>query len=369
MKQIKITTFVKARNYGAALQAFALQNVLEQNKEQVYFINYKDRKIEEGYRIFYIDKKSLNSILKSILSNIIFFTKNIRKRHRFNSFINKKIKLTNSIKKIDDIQQKINADIFITGSDQVWNPEITGELSDIYTLNFGNKNIKRISYAASVGNEKNIQKYKEDYIKKISKIDKISVREESAKIELERILPDKEIEVVLDPTLLLTKEEWKKEISDLKNEKEKYILAYHVKEDKEFIKITNELSRKTGYKIIHFDKRNRGLKNVLRSAYIEGPLEFINLIKNAEYIVATSFHATVFSIIFNKKFWIVPHATTGSRVTDLLKKLGISNRAVKNFEEFKKKDYNEEIDYEKVNKKLEEERKKSLEWLNDAIEK
>ena len=121
--------------------------------------------------------------------------------------------------------------------------------------------------------------------------------------------------------------------------------------------------------MIHFDKRNKGLKNVLRSSYTEGPLEFINLIKNAEYVIATSFHATVFSIIFSKKFWIVPHKTTGSRVTDLLNKFGISNRAVNTFDEFKVKNYNEEIDYEKVNKILEKERKKSLDWLIDAIEK
>ena len=77
----------------------------------------------------------------------------------------------------------------------------------------------------------------------------------------------------------------------------------------------------------------------------------------------------MFSIIFNKKFWVVPHKTTGSRVTDLLAKLGISNRAVNTLEEFNKKDYDEAIDYDKVNKILEEEREKSFKWLKDAIEK
>ena len=77
----------------------------------------------------------------------------------------------------------------------------------------------------------------------------------------------------------------------------------------------------------------------------------------------------VFSIIFNKKFWIVPHKTTGSRVTDLLKKLDISSRAVNSLEEFKKLDFDENIDYENVNKILEKERKKSINWLIDAIEK
>ena len=93
------------------------------------------------------------------------------------------------------------------------------------------------------------------------------------------------------------------------------------------------------------------------------------LVKNAEYVIATSFHATAFSIIFNKKFWVVPHKTTGSRVTDLLKKLDISNRAVNSLEEFEKLNFDEDIDYENVNKILEKEREKSINWLIDAIEK
>ena len=81
--------------------------------------------------------------------------------------------------------------------------------------------------------------------------------------------------------------------------------------------------------------KNPGYKNVLKSAYTEGPLEFVNYIKNAEYVVATSFHATVFSIIFNKKFFIVPHKKTGARVTNLLDKLEIKNRTFNSLEEFK----------------------------------
>ena len=100
---------------------------------------------------------------------------------------------------------------------------------------------------------------------------------------------------------------------------------------------------------------------------MEGPLKFLELIKNAEYVICTSFHATVFSIIFNKKFFIVPHKKTSSRITTLLNKFGLSDRIVYTLDEFSKQDYNKEINYENVNKKIEEEKEKSINWLKNAI--
>ena len=136
----------------------------------------------------------------------------------------------------------------------------------------------------------------------------------------------------------------------------------------EYMKIVNELSKKTGFKVMT-TSAFKMYDNQIVSDKFYNPLEFIKLIKNSEYVVTTSFHATVFSIIFNKKFWVVPHKTTGSRVTDLLKKLDISSRAVNSLEEFKKLDFDENIDYENVNKILEKEREKSINWLINAIEK
>ena len=261
-----------------------------------------------------------------------------------------------------------NVDAVITGSDQVWNSNLTGGLDDVYTINFGSNKLKRISYAASLGKNKIEENLQKEYKDKLSRIDKISVREESAKEALNKLLPNKEIEVVLDPTLLLTKDEWNKKINKNNSEKEKYILSYIVENNPEHTRIVDELSKNTGLKVIHFEKKKK-YNRVLRSAYIDGPIEFINLIKNAEYVVTTSFHATVFSIIFNKKFWVVPHKTTGSRVTDLLDKFEISNRAIQSLEAFNKKKYDEEIDYKKVNKILEKEREKTIRWLTNAIEK
>ncbi len=366
-KKIDIITFQCAYNYGAILQAFALQKKLKELSNDVKIINYRNQFLEKGYRLISLNTKNVKTLIKSILSNIYFFKSRYKKNKNFKKFINKNLNLTMEYNSEEELKKNPpEADIYVTGSDQVWNSQITKGLQDSYTLNFGEEDVKRISYAASIGNSKIDSNEKKDYKDKISKLDYISVREEEGKKILEEFI-EKPIEVVLDPTLLLTKEDWDSKIKGMEKEKEKYILAYVVDPDEEYIKIVNYLSEKTGLKVIHFSKKNKGIANILRNAYTDGPLSFLNLIKNAEYVVATSFHATIFSIIFNKKFFVIPHKITGSRVYNLLTKLEIENRAIKNLEEFKKIDYDEEIDYEKTEMLLEKERNKSLDWIKKAI--
>lgn len=367
MKNIGIVTFHNAHNYGAMLQVYALQKFLQGQKSKVEVINYENKRIISTYKVFKPIRKNLLKYSSTLFDDVINYKINVKRYNKFNSFMNEELILSEKVKDKEDINSKLNYfDICITGSDQVWNPDIVGELSDIYTLNFGPKSMKRISYAASIGDVSTIEKNKDSFKNKISKIDNISVRETDAQVELSKLL-DKHIKVVLDPTLLLTKNEWDDRLKNITNEKEKYILAYMVKADEEYFKIVNELSRKTGLKVVHFEKDNQNYDSVLRTAYTDGPFEFVNLIKNAEYVVATSFHATVFSIIFNRKFFIVPHKKTGFRVVNLLNKLGIENRVFYELKEFKEINYDFETDWFKVEKNIINERNKSIEFLKKAI--
>lgn len=367
MNKIGILTFYNAHNYGAMLQVYALQKKCEKlGKCEV--INYDNKKISNQYKIIRTVGKNPLKITMRILTDLKNYKVKKVRFDKFDYFMKNCLKLSKE-KYLSENHLKsenLKYNIMITGSDQVWNPQIVGELSDIYTLNFGDRKAKRISYAASVGDTTQININKEQFKRKLECLDNISVREEDAKEQLDKIL-DKKVDVVLDPTMLLTRKEWEKELKEIVVDKEKYILAYVVQPDEEYIKIVNDLSDKTGLKVIHFDIKNPGYNNVLKSAYTEGPLEFVNYIKNAEYVVATSFHATVFSIIFNKKFFIVPHRKTGARVTNLLDKLGIEGRTFSSYNEFKDIDYNFETNWEEVNKKLDIEREKSINWLLNAI--
>ena len=363
MKKIGIVTFHRAENYGAVLQAYALQQVIKKNQFDCEIIDYRDESIQRPYRLLYIRNKDFLRNIKDILMSILFFNKNLKRKINFKKFF-KHMTLS---KKALNPNQIGEYDIYITGSDQVWNTDIVGNLSDIYTLNFLKDNSKKISYAASIGKNAIDKRFIEDFRNKISKINKISVREKEAKMELLKIIKNKEIEVVLDPTLLLDENEWENILNkfNLKSTEQDDILAYYVSPEPEFFKITNELSRKTGLKIIHFGISNKGFNNVYRNVYGENPIEFLNLIKNAKYVVGTSFHATVFSIIFEKKFFVIPHKKTSSRITNLLDKLELSERIINNIDEFN--DFNKKINYEAVKLKLKTERKKSLDWLNNAI--
>ncbi len=369
MKKIGIITFHKAHNYGAVLQAFALSTILSKSYN-VVIINYYNPKVYDSYKIIRPIQKNIIKSLKNTISDIMFLNRNTKRYNNFENFVNKNLKLTKECYNIEEITQLSKKyDTIITGSDQVWSYTIVNELSDIYTLNFHNNNIKKISYAASVGDINYIINHQQEYKEKISQLDYISVREESTQEELSKII-NKPIITTLDPTLLLTQQEWNNKLKKLNNNiKEKYIIAYVVIPDNEYIKIANYLSEKTGLKIIYFDKRNKGYNNTLKSSYTEGPLEFINYIKNAEYVVTTSFHATVFSIIFNKNFFVVPPKKIGNRITDLLNKLNITNRVYYTLEDFQKIDYNLTTNWNQVNKKLEEARQKSIDWLINSIEK
>lgn len=347
MKKIGITTFYRAYNYGAFLQTFGLQKALE-NKYKVTNIDYTCDKIKNDYKLI----KTTN--IKKMVKSLIFLSKNIKRKNKFNKCIKEHIKLSN----IND-----EYDCVIAGSDQIWNIKLTGGYDTIYSLEYF-KDIKKISYASSVGDESLIHKNEDEYKKIMNNVDIISVREESAKKELEK-LTDKKIKVNLDPTLLLTKEEWDKYTVN-KDIDEPYIFSYFVGVTQENYDTLDLLTNRLGMKTISYSE-NPKEKNIIKKCFTDDPFEFISKIKYADLAFVSSFHGTVFSIIFNKEFYVMPPKDKGNRIINLLNKLGLSDRIITSKEDIDKIDINNKIDYKIVNKKLDELRKDSLEWLYKAL--
>ena len=221
MKKTATITFHKAVNYGAILQAYALQRSILKLGIDNDIIDYDCKLISNVYKL--INIKSVKSFIKSLIAFRIYYYK----KNKFKSFIKKYIILTNPVTKDILKSEEFNNkyDFFITGSDQVWNYEITN-LDDAYFLNFVKDESKVKSYAASFGIScipENLRLKYKNYLKRFSSI---LVREKTGAKLIENLI-DKKVNIVLDPVLLLNKNEWNEIIFKTKFDdiKDKYILG------------------------------------------------------------------------------------------------------------------------------------------------
>ena len=237
-------------------------------------------------------------------------------------------------------------------------------------------NINKISYSTSFGVSNIPQKYNNLYKNFLKRINHLSVREETG-VKLIKDVAKIDAKLVCDPTILLTKEEWDEVATKERIIEDKYILCYFLGKNIEHRKFAERLKAKTGYKIVSLNHADEYVKYSDKFAditpYDIGPSEWINLVKNAEIICTDSFHGTVFSLIYNKVFFDFRRysssskASTNSRLDSLLKIVEVSNeRILTGVEDVEKVlDYN--IDFEKVNKNLDNFRNESKEWLLKSI--
>lgn len=327
-----------SNNYGNRLQNYALQKCLEKNQ---------------------INSTTNRVVNHKIKVNTIEFIKRHRKKKSsdffsiFNRLINWRI--VDSIEKVDSDE----IDYFVAGSDQIWNPMFKFN-SDREFLCFTDKS-KRIAYAASIGLSELPEKEKERYKNNIMQFKAVSVRENEAADIIEE-LTGKRPEVVLDPTLLLNSEEWdivaKK--SNIKIDSP-YIVKYFLGiRDKKIMDQIDEFAHKNNYQIIDITNEKK---------YLIGPSEFVYLLSNSEFNFVDSFHGTVFSMIFHKEFlsFFRPKDGCGdmnSRFSTLFQKLGGFERYV---EQFPNIDNLDSLDYDEVERKLLDERKKSIDFLINAF--
>ena len=364
MKKVYTITFHNADNYGAVIQAYALQKVLEK-KYETKILDYDNKTISEGYKLFKKTKGGIKTQLVQFLKDIINLKKNYLRIRNFNNY-RKKINFT---KKYSNYNEVLNnypkVDAFVVGSDQVWNKDITGFIDPVYTLNFGKNDFRKISYAASSGDVSVIEK-DTNILNYISKIDKISVREKSLSDYLTKKI-DNDVSLVLDPSLLLTKKEWLSSVENKRIIKEKYIFVYCGNEPDYFYKIIEDIQEKTGYLVIHFGRRDKKIKCRKKSVYSVGPAEFISLINNAECVVTTSFHAVALSVICNKKLYAVLNRYS-DRLETTLTSLGLSDCIIHNYLEYEEKSQ-KNINWDKSNELLDKKREESINWLYSAIDK
>ncbi len=362
-KKVGIVTFFEANNFGVCLQAYATEKYINKLGYNAEIINYINSYEHKHFKLIYDENDRFMGYFTSFAKNILlkkyyFYKKGFGK---VKSHFNLSKKEYTSISEMKDIKYYA----LVAGSDQIWNPEITSYLDEVFLLQFGEAE-KRISIASSIGSKKPIESNEKIFKDAFKRFSDISVREQFAKKELDQ-LTEKEIKILMDPTFLFARNEWIELLgrkSKYYNIQEKYILTYFIAGNKADYKArVREYSEKFNLPVWSIQFSNYHWKETSKRIMGIKIEDFIALMANATLILTDSFHGTAFSINLNRNFVPFRHSGNPVRVIDLLEKLGIVDRLNLGVDEYK------DVDYSMVNPKLEELREDSKKWIREALAK
>lgn len=359
MKKLYLITMSGTKNYGSALQTFATQEIFKRYDVDTTVINY----IKEGA----LDKNLLKTWCgNNVIKKIIMYPTVKKWKKVFGDFYQEHINFTNKIYTYDNDFNNFpnDGDYYCTGSDQVWNSTWNkGIIKPLY-LSFAPDNKIKFSYSASFGKETIDEEEIEATLPLLGKYKYLSVREEKGLYILKNQYNFDNCVQVLDPTLMLTANEWKK-LGNNRFIKEKYILVYNLNRSKEFDNYCKMISKKTGLKLIRFCTRYDQIFRCGKSVVIPKVNDFISLIANAELVITDSFHATAFSINLNTKPLCIYPQKFGNRIESFLKIVDLEKLHVKDYNDYGPLDV--EVDFSVVNEKLDIERNKSILFLNKVF--
>lgn len=361
MKKIGILTFYYNNiNYGGLLQAFALQKYLTFlgfDAEQICydFQSYRKKNIKDYVYLF------KNRIIKSKSKNIneTYFSNSTKRYKKFKQF-EESIPHSKRVYNYRNIRTiKNNYDFFICGSDQIWNDwGLKDKVIRNFALDFVESENK-MSYAASFGTSV-VSKSHSDLLKNhILDLSHVTVREENG-LDILREMGRLDGRVVVDPVFLLSKKEWSVIAEDPKGLPDNYVCMYFLGDLKDRSSSIYDFFRKNNINTVLFPHINHYKSGEdIHSGFncYGSPTEFIGAIKKAKLVLTDSFHAMVFSLIFNKEFYVIERDTLikgnnmSSRITSLLRQVNLSERLI-GVEDLNKIDLYRPIEYEKVNDKL-----------------
>ena len=380
--KVGIVTIHQLNHYGTVLQAFALQwklhslgydsEIIDYCYPNNYHTELNNKRIAPP-KIPSLSTRIINKI-KIVLCGRRMMKSTELRTMRFNLFNKENIRLSDvrySSKEELHHTPPIY-DLYLTGSDQVWNPYFMhGDTT--YLLSFAPENVRRISYAASFGRNCMTDEYSNLYAKQLSKYESISVREKSG-INIVRELTGKDATLVLDPTLLLNSCEWNSFSSkSIINEPYIlcYILDYAFNPSPYIYDLAEQISNESGYKLVQIDRDNNNTPKHFKSIPVNsaGPAEFLSLFRHASLIITTSFHGTAFAVNFNKPLLSVinDEITVDCRQKNLLEVLGMEKHLIKKNSLFPSFEQSL-VNYEEVNEKLDKLRKESENYLTHALE-
>lgn len=368
MKRIATITTHSALNYGAVLQAYALSTYLNGAGYHCEVLDYQPGYIKESYRLVKPPRNPSGILLSGF--QVMHYRKRKLRRARFEAFREKCLKTTyeKATKKEELISLANGFDVLICGSDQIWNPKLH-HFDEAYFLSYPEIKARRMSYAASFGQDSLDDDSKREIARRISVIERFGCREYTAQ-KVIRELTGQDPVMVLDPVFLLSAETWRKMKTTFDRKKEEYTLVYFLSNPGNSIKAAGHYARKTGKLLYSIGFSPRDINNGAINCYDLGPQEFLSAIDGADIVITNSFHATAFSIILHKQFFTRISGGNDSRndrVLSLLKQLGLENRTFTD-ETAGMVDFSQKIDYETVETKLQQLILSSKKFLLDSVE-
>lgn len=360
--KISVITMHAVQNYGSVLQAYATQEMLKEHNMDVKIINY----VRENCR----DENLMYSWTNgNVIKKIVIYPTIKRWEKIFGGFRKEYLNLTKTIYTYQDDFQNLllDADIYCTGSDQVWNSKWNQGIEYPLYLSFAPENSYKISFASSFGVTR-LEEWEIEATKKyIQQYRFVSVREEEATKIIKEQYGYENVYQLVDPTLMLTADEWKRfSLHDrYRGLKDEYILIYNLNRSREFDEYAKKLAKKAGLRLIRLCTRFDQFYRCGKSIIIPNVKDFVNLIANAKYVITDSFHATAFSMNMGVEPICIYPKDFGSRLDSFLKLTQSYHRRVKEYSDFDI--LNRPVDFEMVNTIINEERERCNEYIDMII--
>lgn len=344
MKKVALISFVENLNYGGTLQAYALEKYIENTYEDISCEYIRYIKKQGKASIIWFGRKILYALLKkddtpswTVKEYVDLIKGMLSEKHNSNAQKNERLfqqfwtlsKYSSYMSRKELFNKKLDYDLYIVGSDQVWNCGRL-DLDTTYLLDFVNDNEKKACYAPSLSLKSIPEKYKKKYIKYLSAFKYLSCREKAG-ARLIKELIDRDVKEVLDPVFLLSKNDWKAVENTPVNMQGKYnfVVVYTLDESEMLTSYAKNYAESMGLEIVY-------IHGDLSKNVCVGPAEWLWYLRNARIIFTNSFHGTAFSIIFNVPFWVeVPQKEffqgSSDRIYDVLKQFELEERLVENY--------------------------------------
>lgn len=360
--KIGILTFHCVPNYGAVLQTYGLQEYLKSLGHDVYVVDYRPEYLLRPYKIF---KWKWDSSL-SVIQNLLFLLRTVyvmpvrlKRKKLFERFVCAHL---NAVP-VDLSEMHSDFDAFILGSDQIWNPQITSGLDKVYFGHFPAAEGKKvIAYAASAGNCNYLLPYTSELHALISGLRAIGVREKLLADYLQQFVKTT-IHITVDPVLLAGRSVYSP-LTAKNSKRNPFLLSFQLGYNEQQSQISKNIARQKGLDLVELVSATESIKQ-RELLTTESPESFLSLFQEAEYVVTSSFHGTIFAILFEKDFNTISFDEKHSeRMCDLLNSLDLCNRLVMNGQQII---VTTSIDYGHINERLSDLRASSQTFLRDAL--